>query len=477
MVANALTRFTVAFGFAVASAPVSAETLAEAMAAAYRYNPVLETGRSGVRAVDENVSIAHSGFRPVVSATGDLTWEKITTNGAPPGGVVVGPGGNVTTGGINRQAGYGVSISQPIFNGFQTVNQVRAAEANVRGARELLRDTERNVLLQVANAYVSVLTAQEILKAQEQNLGRLQDEVRVSKQRVELTELTSTDLAQAELRRAGALSSVAATRAELAAARASYLGVVGHEPINLRSPGVPALPKSLGDAQAIAASENPLIISALYDEQAARYIIDQIRGQLLPSVSVEGSYDEEFNSSGVENQQNLLVAGRLTVPIYEGGQVHAAVRQAKQVHVGRLQTIEAVRSLVQRSVTTAWAQFDASRTRVNLGQEQVRVSRVALEGVRKEEGIGQRTLLDVLNAEQDIVNSRVELLVAQRDYTITAFQVLGELGRLSAEQLSLQTLVYDPTVHYEEVRRQWFGIDITYSDGTREHMDTAPRPE
>lgn len=457
------------------SAPASAETLAEAMAAAYRYNPVLESGRSGVRAVDENVAIANSGFRPKITASGELSWEDIkTSGGGTTGGLVVGPGGTLTQGGINKQANYGVGITQPIFNGLSTVNQVRAAEAGVRGARELLRDTERNVLLQVVASYVSVIGAQEVLKAQEQNLGKLNTEFRVAKERVELTELTNTDLAQADLRRTEAIAGVASAKADLSAARAAYLNAVGQEPNQLSQPNFPAgLPKSLPEAQSIAANENPLLISALYDEQASRHVVDQIRGGLLPQLSIEANYTDEYNTNGIDNQKNTTVAGRLTVPIYEGGEVHASVRQAKHVHLSRLQNVEAVRSLVQQAVTTSWSRLQAAKTRVDVGRDRVRASRVALDGVRKEEGIGQRDLLDVLNAEQDILTSQVEHILAQRDYLIAAYDLLGQVGRLHAEHLSLDTEIYDPTVHYEEVRRKWFGINITYSDGRQEHMDTS----
>lgn len=441
------------------------------MAAAYRYNPVLEAGRSDVRAVDENVSMAHGAFRPSVSATGDLTWEDIKTDGGE-GQPVVGPGGVLTESGINKSAAYEVSVTQPIFTGLQNINRLRAAEAGVRGARELLRDTERNVLLQVVTAYAAVIGAQEVLKAQEHNLDRLNSEVRIAKERVELTELTNTDLSQAELRRASASSNVANARAGLVAARAAYLNVVGHDASHLLQPQLPSLPRSLPEAQNIALEENPLIVGALYSEQAARHAVDQIRGQLLPQISVEASYGETFNSN-TSDQSNTLVAGRLTVPIYEGGQVHAAVRQAKHLHLGRIQTIEAVRSLVQQAVSTSWAQYQAARTRVDLGQQRVRTSVTVLDGVRREEGIGQRDLLDVLNAEQDVVDARVELIAAQQDLTVAAFRVIGDIGRLSAEQLQLETLAYDPTVHYEEVRRKWFGLDITYSDGSFEHVEAG----
>lgn len=458
-------------------APSSAETLREALSSAYRYNPTLESGRAEVRAVDENVSIAHGRFRPTIAAAGSLEWENTIIGGGGTGTVVVGPSGNLTEGGVNRKAAYGVGISQPIFTGFQNTNQLRVAEAGVRGAREQLRDTESNILLRAVGAYVSVLSSLEVLKAQEQNLSRMEREVRIAKERVKLTELTNTDLSQAELNRANAVTAVATARANLKAARAFYLNVIGHEPNNLRDPNLPArLPKSLAEAQAVAAQENPVIIAALYNEEAARHTVEQIRGQLLPQVDVAASWSDEYNSNEVPFKRDFLVAGRLTVPLYEGGQVHAAVRQAKQIHLARIQSIETARSLVQQLVSTAWSQLEAARTRVDLGVAQIRASEVALEGVRKEEGIGQRTLLDVLNAEQGVVDSRVAVINARRDLVVASYELLAQVGRLDAEHLALDTLVYDPSIHYEEVRRKWFGLNITHADGREEHLvvrDTA----
>lgn len=452
------------------SAPATAETLQEALASAYTYNPTLEAGRSGLRAVDESVSIANAGYRPVISGGGTLSWENTTLagNGA---NNVVGTTGNITQGGINRSAGYGVGITQPIFTGFQTTYGVRGAEADVRSARELLRDTERSILMQAVSAYVAVLSAQEGVKAFEESLNRLNKEVGIAKERVSLTELTVTDLSQAELRRTNAMTSRTAAIADLKSARAAYLNAVGHEPSGLRFPKVPAgLPKSVAEAQAIALQENPLIISSLYTEESARHAVDKIRGQLLPQASIEAGWGDEYNSSGVSFQRSTVVQGRLDIPLYDGGRTHAAVRQAKQIHLSRIQTIGATRGLVQQAVSRAWSQLEAARARVELGNARIRSSETALKGVRSEEAIGQRSLLDVLNAEQDILDARLSLILARRDVVVGSYEVLSQLGRLSVEQLGVATLMYDPAVHYEEVRRKWFGLDITHADGEHQHV-------
>ena len=393
--------------------PAFGESLQEALVSAYTYNPNLEAGRSNLRAVDETVAIANSGYRPVISASGSLTWEN-TKIGGDGGALAVDSNGNLTQGGINRGADYGVGISQPIFTGFQTTNRVRAAEAGVRSGRELLRNTEANILLQAVQAYVGVLSAREGVKAYEDNLGRLNKEVQIANERVKLTELTLTDLSQTELRRSASISGLASTKAELKSARAFYANVVGHEPNDLRFPGPPAgLPRSVAEAQAIALVENPLIVSALYNEQAASATVDQVRGGLLPSASIEASWGDEYNTSGVSFERSTLVAGRLNVPLYDGGATHAAVRQAKQIHLAQIQTIAAVRAQVQQAVATAWSQLEAARARAELGNARKKNSQIALKGVRSEETIGQRSLLDVLNAEQDILDSEVSVILAQ----------------------------------------------------------------
>jgi outer membrane protein len=257
----------------------------------------------------------------------------------------------------------------------------------------------------------------------------------------------------------------------LKAARAAYLNFVGHEPSGLQFPSVPSgLPKSIAEALAIADQENPLVVSSLYNEQAAGHTVDQFRGRLLPQISVEATWEDDYNTQGVTFQRNTEIKGRVDVPIYDGGLTHATIRQAKQIHLGRIQTIGATRAFVQRAVSAGWSQLEAARARVELGNARIKSSQVALKGVRGEEAIGQRTLLDVLNAEQDILDSQVAQINARRDVLISSYQVLSDVGRLSAEQLGLQTVVYDPNVHYEEVRSKWFGLDITDADGGSEHI-------
>lgn len=473
---SGVVRSITTIGLLIGCAPAHAEDLKDALTAAYQASPTLEGQRARVRAVDENVSIANSGYRPRVTAGGSLTWEHTIIGGGGDTGVT--PTGTLTTGGTNRQAAYGVTVNQPLFTGLQVTSQARVAEADVRAAREALRDTERTVLLRAVAAFAGAVASRSTVQIQEQNLERMTKQVRVVKERVALTELTNTDLSQAELRRDTAKSLVADARAALKTARAAYLEVIGHEPGKLSEPGLPGgLPKSLNEALAIAGQENPLIISALYGEEAARHTVDRIRGQLLPQLSITASWGDQYNTNAVPYQNTAVVQGNLTVPLYEGGQVQAEVRQAKQIHLSQIQAIEAVRSFVQRTVTASWSQLEAVRTRVSLGQSQIRNAQVALDGVLKEETIGQRTILDVLNAEQDLLTAKVAMIDSKRDLVVASYDLLAQIGRLESERLGLTTLVYDPVIHYEEVRRKWFGISITYADGHSEDYHARDRDE
>ncbi len=451
--------------------PALAETLKQALDSAYRNNPNLEAQRSRLRATDEGVAVANAGYRPRISANGAISWTNTVVGGDNSGTtpLTVSPTGNVTSGGINRSAGYGVALTQPIFSGFQITNQVRIAETGVLVGRELLRDTERSVFVQAVAAYTDVLATKKVVKLQEQNLALMQKELTSAKERLAFNELTNTDVAQSKVRLTNAQTLLAVARADVKSAIGAYLTVIGHEPGQLFDPPTPLnLPKSLAEALAISAQENPLVVSARHAEEAARLAVEVIRGRLLPTVSLGAGWGEEHNSQGAPYRRSTSVEGRVSVPLYEGGELHALIRQAKQIHLSQIQTIEAVRSQVAQLVTTAWSQLEVARQRLELNKELVKASRASLDGVRREEKLGQRSLLDVLNAEQERREAQVGSVFGVRNYLITSYALLSQIGRLDASLLALGGPVYDPSIHYDEVHRKWFGLTITYSDGHRE---------
>jgi outer membrane protein len=285
------------------------------------------------------------------------------------------------------------------------------------------------------------------------------------------------------------VSQLDGARADLKRSRADYERVVGHPPSQLSEPGMPErlVPKSLDEALAISAREDPNIIAALYREQAARHTVDRIRGELLPEFAVQANYSKRFDPSTTTDELEATeVTGRLTVPIYggvlggSGGEVQARVRQAKQTHISRLQEIEEFRTEAQNGangVVSFWSQLQAARARLQSDMVQVEANRTALAGVREEERVGQRTLLDVLNAQQELLNSEVALVITRRDLVVSAYGLIAAVGRLNGQELTLQSEIYDPEVHYREVRKAWWGVSITYSDGRREQLDLGRRQD
>jgi outer membrane protein len=443
----------------------SAETLKEALAATYKFNPRLDAARAALRATDEEVPRALSGYRPTITGNADTSWERTTTRPQPPG----------TTRESNPR-GYSVGLVQPIFRGFIVVNTVAEAEATVRAGRETLRNTEQAVLLEAVTAYMDVVRDQAIVRLRENNVTVLTRDLRATQDRFNVGEVTRTDVAQAQARRAAAVSALDLARSNLKTSRATFERVVGHPPSNLvdaRPSGL--VPKSVPESVEIGGRENPNVVAALYREQAARHAVDRIRGERLPQVQLEANYGKRFDESATADSiESTTVTGRLTVPFYSGGEVEARVRQAKHTHVSRQQEIEQARTEVQAAVVAAWSQLAASRAQLESDQASVDANRIALAGVREEERVGQRTLLDVLNAEQELLNSEVNLVTTRRNLVVASYSVLSSIGRLNAQELGVASLVYDPEAHYHEVRRKWFDISITHGDGRREVLEAKP---
>jgi outer membrane protein len=444
----------------------SAETLKEALNAAYKFNPRLDAARALQRATDEEVPRALSGYRPSIVGSADTTWERTTTKSNI--------GGKETD--ETNPRGYAIGLTQPIFRGFRTKNAVSLAEATVRAGWEALRTTESSVLLEALTAYLDVVRDQAIVQLRENNVTVLTRDLSQTRVRLKVGDVTKTDVAQAEARRAQAVAALDLARANLKTSRAVFERAIGHPPSHLVEPRPSTLvPKTLGEANEIASRESPLVVAALYREQAARFSIDLIRGELLPSVQLEANYARRLDPSpGIEDSESTTVTGRLTVPFYTGGEVEARVRQAKQTHVQRLQEIEQARTEVQAQVVTAWAQLQAAQAAVESDLTSVSANKVALGGVREEERVGTRTLLDVLNAEQELLNSEVTLVTDRRNVVVASYTVVAALGRLNAQELGVSSLVYDPEQHYHDVRNKWFDISITRPDGRQETLPPPP---
>jgi outer membrane protein len=444
----------------------SAETLESALSRAYGNNPTLNAQRASVRATDENVPRAKSGYRPSVNATADAggqfrqfdTPSERTRSGIVP---------HSTT--VTRTAprGVGVQVSQTLFNGFQTSNSVRQAESSVLGARETLRNTEQNTLFSAASAYMNVLRDTAILNLQRNNVEVIEEQLRQTRDRFNVGEVTRTDVAQAEARLAGARSQASLAEANLRTSIAQYRQVIGVEPRQL-APGRPVdrlLPPSQEAAIKIALDEHPAILAALHGVDVAELQVKINEGQLAPQLSLTGAVARRFDVqiSGDMSTAASVVA-QLVVPIFPGGgQVYAQTRQSKETAGQRQLEADSIRDQVRAAVISSWGQLEAARAQIIAAQAQVEASETALNGVREEARVGQRTTLDVLNAQQELLNARVNLITAQRDRVVASYAVVQSVGRLQSRALGLAVSHYSPKVHFDQVKDTWGGL--TTPDG------------
>jgi outer membrane protein len=442
------------------SSTAAAQSITDALANAYRTSSKLDAARAALRAVDETVSQANSNYRPVVNGTASVGRTESTSrsNAAV---------NNVAQTELHPRS-YGVSATQPIFRGGQIVNTVRRAEADVRAQREVLRGVEQQVLLDSATSYLDVIRDGSIVKLRESNVNVLAQELKATRERFAVGEVTRTDVAQSEASLAAARSALDLAKSNLQTSRAGYERNIGTPPGNLLAPkGLERfLPKTLDEAISISSRENPNVVNALYAEQSARHAIDIIWGQLLPTASVTADFNRNYDSaSNVAQLDVARITGNVTVPIYSNGSVNSQVRQAKQTHISRIQQIEQQRTEVKALVVSAWSSLIAARAQLVSDNAQVASAQTALTGVREEERVGQRTLLDVLNAEQVILNARVAVVGDQRNIAVAAYSVMSAVGRLNIQELGGVESVYDPEVHYHEVRRQAWGVSVTRPSG------------
>lgn len=442
--------------------PVSAETLRQAMASAYRNNPRLDAERARLRATDEEVPRALSGFRPRISGSADGGLNRVESQP------------DTSSAGESRPWGYSLSFSQNVFNGFRTSSQVSEAEAQVRAGREQLKSVEQQILLETVTAFADVVRDGEVARLREANVSALNQAVGATEARQSAREVTRTDVAQARARLARALSQLDLARGNLKSSRASFERATGHAPARLIAPTPPAklLPRSLDEALAVGERDSPLVLGAAYREATERHSVARIRGELLPEVRIEANYANRYRlQGGIDEQQSASVTGRVSMPLYEGGETHARVRQAKHRHVSRIQEIEQARQEVQATVTQAWVRYQTARRQLRADRMAVEAARIAREGVREEERAGQRTVLDLLNAEQELLEAQVQVVATQRDLVVAAYSLLAQVGQLTVTSLELTPDAYDAEAHYEEVRHRWFGLGITHADGRTEDVN------
>ncbi len=439
---------------AVLSTPVSAETIQGALSKAYQNNSKLNSARAGVRVTDEGVAIAKSGYRPTIAGSASIDYSTTRREG----------------GGTTRltQGNFGVQINQTLFDGFQTKNNVAAAEARVSASVESLRNTEEDTLFSAAQSYMNVIHDRQVAKLTEQNLKALTEQVRAARSRFEVGEGTRTDVAQADAARSNAVAQLSAARAQALASEAAYRQIVGEQPGTLKpaSPLAKLLPANLESAFAIASNEHPAILATQHLVDAAGFSVKSAEGALLPQVTASAGLSQNYQDANGYGASQLStgastsasIGATLTVPIYQGGRASAQVRQTKEQLGQAMIEVDVSRDQVRNAVAAAWTSYTAAREGVDANRALVAAAQLALNGVIEERNVGQRTTLDVLNAQNDVVNAQINLAGSERDVVLASYAILQAMGRLSTERLGLKVAKYKPEEHYNAVKDKWIGL-------------------
>jgi outer membrane protein len=438
-----------------ATTPVFADTIEAALVRAYQTNPQLNAQRAAVRATDENVPQALSGFRPKVAVTASGGYQYTDATQGAPGS----PGQSLR--GAQAPAALGATVSQTLFDGFQTSNRTRAAEGQVSASREGLRVLEQTVLLSAATIYMDYLRDSAIVEVQRSNVRVLEETLKQTRDRFNVGEVTRTDVAQSQAQLAAGRTQLMTAESNLTTTRANFRRIVGNEPGQL-APGSPVdrfFPTTLAGSVDLSLTQNPNVTAAMYGIDVSHLQVKVAEGALFPTVSLQANVQQGYAQQlTIQKQFFASAIAQVTVPIYQGGAEYALIRQSKETLAQQRLTLEQVRDQTRASVVQAWGQLVAGKSQVASAQAQVEASEIAVNGIREEAKAGQRTTFDVLNAQQTLVNARVALVTAQHDRVVASYAVLNAVGRLSPQVLKLNTTVYDPSVHYHQVRDSWAGV-------------------
>jgi outer membrane protein len=447
---------------AAASHAAVAETMESALARAYASNPQLNAQRAIVRQTDEGVPQALSGYRPNIAANATIGREFTDTQQEiPPTPGLVPNGASFAAKGLTTPGAVGLTGTETLFNGNRTASRVRAAESQVSAARETLRMMEGSVLLSAATIYMDMSRDTANLEVQQNNVRVLQRTLTDTKNRFSAGQVTSTDVAQAEAQLAAGEANLHAAESQLMTTKANYRRIIGVEPVHL-APATPVdrlAPTTLNGSIAAGIAENPSVTAALYGVDVAQLQVKIAEGALWPTLtgqfSIQQQYFPQILTPRLFTNEVML---NLSVPLYQGGAEYSAIRLSKETLDQDRLTVDQVRDQTRASVVQAWGQLQAAKAQVEAAVRQNDAAARALTGVRNEALAGQRTTQDVLNAEQVLVTARQSLILAQHDRVVASYNLLSAVGRLSASRLHLPVPIYDPQVHYHQVRDSWFGL-------------------
>lgn len=427
----------------------AAQTIQEALVLAYSTNPDLVSARAGLRATDENVAQARGGWRPQVE--GDISQ-----------GVNYSDNNLATTSNTEFPTNLGITVTQPLYRFGRTSAAVRQAEAGVDAEQFALLNTEQQVLLEAASVFLDVVRDQATVELNQNNEEVLARQLEASEDRFRVGEITRTDVSQAESRLAGALAERINAEGVLNSSRSAFRRVIGEAPGILEQPEfVYILPEDLDSAIEISLADNPQVRAAQFQEIAARENVTGLRAELLPDFALVASFDKNFDSSPtIRESSSGTITGRITIPLYQAGIAGSQIRQANQLASELRIEIETARRAVRDATVSAWELLTAAQAARRAIMTQVRAAEIALDGVRQEAAVGSRTTLDILDAEQELLDAQVSLVDSDRDVQVVSYQLLAAVGRMTAEYLELPVELYDPDVHRRAARRRFWDYDI-----------------
>lgn len=437
-------------------AGATAQTLEETLVKAYQENPTLRAERARLRATDEGVSQALSNWRPTVQVSGSYGWERSDSTTS-------GPAAKEAE--VTEPVTGTLTVTQNLYRGGRTIAATEEAENNVKADRARLSSAEQSVLLSAATAYADVVRDQAVLDLSRNNERVLQRQLEATQDRFGVGEVTRTDVSQAESRLSRARADRISAEGNLTDSRAAYENAVGVLPGILQAAKpLTDLPASLQESIERAKTVNYGVIQTRYIEKAAQNNVREITGELLPTLTLNGSAQTaEETSTPRSESQTLSVTAQVSMPLYASGSVTSRVRAAKQVVAQRRDEFnQAVRDAVE-DATEAWQTLETGRAQIRAFSAAVKAAEIALEGVREEANVGSRTVLDVLDAEQELLDARVGLVRAMRDELVATYQLRQAVGELTAAKLGLPVELYNPENHYRRVRGKWWGL--TADDG------------
>lgn len=432
--------------------PVSAETLSEVLAYTYRTNPSLNAARANLRVTDEGVPRAKGGWLPTVSSALSVGYlnADTETNAASNDGSTTPKIGSIT-------------ITQPIYRGGRTQADINSAEYSVQQDRANMYDTEQNTLLNALTVYMNVIRDQSVLELQKKNRARLETQLQATRDRFEVGEVTRTDVAQSEARVAVAEADLIQAEGNLISSKVAYERVVGTVPTDLQDPNIEtSLPTSREEAVEQSVINNFSLIAAKFEERRLGETVDLVFGELLPSVNLIGSaeytQDSGFND---DKSTELTVTAQVNIPIFQKGQVSARVRAAKENANRSRIVVESIRRDTVDLAARAYEAWQTAVAQISALKASVDAAEIALDGVQQEATVGARTVLDVLDAEQELLDSQVNLVSANRDEVVAAYTLLLAIGKLTAEDLGLDVEFYDYDKHYRDVSDRFWGTDVS----------------